>query len=251
MMVNTLWISSPKPNPQARVRLFCFPYSGAAASIFYAWSGILPGSIEVCPVQYPGHGTRVGESLITNIAEMVEISTHALLPYFDKPFAFFGHSMGAQVSFEIARWLKGSKNPQPKYLFVSGHNAPQVPDTYDPSYDLPEDDFIERLRSLNGTPEDVIQNPELRELLLPILRADFEISERYQFTPSEPLDIPLCACGGLLDPYVTRQGLEAWCEHTKGIFSVRMFPGDHFYLNSARLLLLQVIARELSLLGLV
>lgn len=246
-MFKSTWVSTPKQNPQASLRLFCFPYSGAAASIFYSWSGVLPGYIEVLPIQYPGHGTRVGERLISNISEMVEQSSQALMPYFDKPFAFFGHSMGAQLCFELARWLRNSGYPQPKYLFVSGHNAPQIPDAYEPSYNLPDAEFIERLRSLNGTPEDVLQNEELRELILPILRADFECSERYIYSSSPPLEIPLCACGGLQDQYVTRSGLEAWREHTMRKFSARMFPGDHFYLNTSRLLLLQVIARELTL----
>lgn len=239
------WITSPKFNPQARLRLFCFPYSGAPASIFFSWASVLPSGIEVCPVQYPGHGTRVGEPLLTDLSVMVQQAHQAIQPYLDKPFAFFGHSMGALVSFELARYLAVLGNPGPVYLFVSGHNAPQLDDQAEIIHDLPDSEFIGRLREFNGTPEDVLQNEELRELLLPILRADFKISELYAYQPDRTLDCPICACGGLKDPYTTRAGLDAWQEQTSRPCSVRMFPGDHFYLSESRLLLLQVIAREL------
>lgn len=244
-MSTTTWIASPKLNPQARLRLFCFPYSGAPASIFFPWASVLPSGIEVCPIQYPGHGTRVGEPLITDLTVMVQQAYQALEPYFNKPFAFFGHSMGALVSFELARYLSALGGPTPVYLFVSGHNAPQLQDDAEAIHDLPDAEFIDRLREFNGTPEDVLQNEELRELLLPILRADFKVSEQYLYRPEQLLDCPICACGGLKDVYITRVGLEAWQEQTTKSCSVRMFPGDHFYLGEARLLLLQVIAREL------
>jgi medium-chain acyl-[acyl-carrier-protein] hydrolase len=241
----TSWISSQKQNPQARLRLFCFPYSGAAASIYYPWSAVLPNIIEVCPIQYPGHGTRVGEPLISNLPDLAQQTYQALKPYLDKPFAFFGHSMGALASFELARYLFNTDNPTPVYLFVSGHNAPQFPDKADQIHNLPEQEFVDRLRKFNGTPEDVLQNEELRELILPILRTDFMISETYDYQPMLPLGCPICACGGLQDDYTTREGLAAWQEQTSAACSVRMFPGDHFYLNESRMMLLQVIAREL------
>jgi len=241
----TSWISLQKQNPQARLRLFCFPYSGAAASIYYPWSAVLPSVIEVCPIQYPGHGTRVGEPLITNLTELVRQAYQALQPYLDKPFAFFGHSMGALASFELARYLSNSGNPIPVYLFVSGHNAPQFPDKADRIYDLPDQAFVDRIRKFNGTPEDVLANEELRELIIPILRTDFMLSETYVFQPMPPLSCPICACGGLQDDYTTREGLAAWQEQSSLTCSVRMFPGDHFYINESRIMLLQVIAREL------
>lgn len=244
--MKTSWLSIPKSNLRSNVRLFCFPYSGASASIYYSWSAMLPESIEVCPVQYPGHGTRVGEALITEISDLVDGLSEALIPFWDKPFAFFGHSMGALVSFELARRLRVQNTFKPIYLFVSGHNAPHLPDNQEPLHKLPEVQFIERLRKLNGTPDDVLENQELRDLVLPILRADFQVSETYEFVPGPPFETPICACGGLEDPYTSREGLEAWKEHTLGSASARMFPGDHFYLNGSKIMLLQVIARELS-----
>jgi len=240
------WIACPRPNPQARLRLFCFPYSGAGASIFYPWVDRLPETIEVCPVLLPGRETRLAEPLFTRLAPLVQAVAQSLLPYLDKPFAFFGHSLGALVSFELARHLRRQHDLRPVHLFVSGHNAPQVPDRDPPIHALPEPEFLEKLRRLNGTPEEVLKHTELRELILPILRADFEVCETYVYEADDPLDCPISAFGGLRDEHLSRDGLEAWREQTSASFSLRMFPGDHFYLNTDRPLLLRTLTRELT-----
>lgn len=239
------WLACPKPNSQASLRLFCFPYSGASASTFYTWANSLPTAIEVCPVELPGRGTRLTEPLHNRLARLVETAAQGLLPALDKPFALFGHSMGALVSFELARYLR-RYGVEPVHLFVSGHGAPQLPDEEPPIHALPEAEFVARVRGLNGTPDEVWQHPELRDLLIPILRADFAMCETYQFQPDEPLRHPISALAGLGDPYVSRGHMEGWRAHTAGAFSLRMFPGDHFYLHTDRYLLLQTIARDLS-----
>ena len=240
------WIVTPRTNNKAKIRLFCFPYSGAAASIYYPWVDILPGSIEVCAIQYPGHGNRVSETLFYDLDGLLDVAQEALLPYFDKPFAFFGHSMGALVGYELARRLKKTQVKQPDLLFVSGHNAPFLPDLSEPLHNLEEKEFIFRLRELNGTPDEVLQDPELREILIPILRADFSVCETYQYENDQLLDCPICACGGLQDKYVDREGLTAWGKLTTGEFTARFFPGDHFYINTERMYLLMAIAQELN-----
>lgn len=241
------WLACPKPNPGAAVRLFCFPYSGAAASIYYPWAEMLPPSIEVCPVQLPGHGTRLREPLATRLTPQVEALAAGLAPACDRPFAFFGHSMGALLSFELARHLRRQGKPGPIHLFVSGHGAPHLPDRNPPLHQLPDDQFVAKLRELNGTPEEVLRHAELLQLLTPILRADFAVCETYVYQPEPPLDCPISAYGGLGDGYVNREELAAWQEQTTGRFSLRMFPGDHFYLNipSNRTHLLMALAREL------
>jgi len=240
------WITFPRPNPRAKVRLFCFPYSGASASMYYSWTDVLPVSIEVCPVQFPGHGNRVSETPYTDLPGLIDALEEAILPSLDKPFSFFGHSMGALVSFELTRRLLRRHNLSPVYLFVSGHNAPQIPDPTEPIHALPEADFLDNLRMLNGTPEEVLQDPELRNLLIPVLRADFSVCETYNYTDEILLDCPICACGGLQDKYVDREGLKAWSVHTTNTFTMRLLPGDHFYLNYDRMYLLQAIAQEIN-----
>ncbi|MCS6845860.1 MAG: thioesterase II family protein [Caldilineales bacterium] len=246
-MSSNPWLSCPKPNPVATVRLFCFPYSGAAASVYYPWADLLPPNIEVCPVQLPGHGTRLREPLATRLAPQVEALAAGLAPAFDRPFAFFGHSMGALLSFELARYLRRTGRPGPVHLFVSGHGAPHLPDRNPPLHALPDDQFVAKLRELNGTPEEVLRHQELLQLLIPVLRADFAVCETYVYQPEPPLACPISAYGGLGDGYVNREELAAWREQTTGPFALRMFPGDHFYLNSPanRTHLLMALAREL------
>jgi medium-chain acyl-[acyl-carrier-protein] hydrolase len=240
------WVSCPRPVPAAKVRLFCFPYSGAGANIYYPWADVLPPSWEICPVQLPGRGNRMSEPLATRLAPQVDALAAGLAPYLDKPFAFFGHSMGALIGFELARRLRRAAAPLPVHLFVSGHQAPHLPDRNPPLHALPEAAFLDKLRELNGTPEEVLRHPELRELLIPILRADFAVCETYVYAAEPPLECPVSAFSGLGDDYVNREELEAWREQTTARFSLRMFPGDHFYLNTARPYLLQALARELE-----
>jgi medium-chain acyl-[acyl-carrier-protein] hydrolase len=241
------WLAFHKVNPQAALRLFCFHYAGGSAQVFQTWHDLLP-TVEVCPVQLPGRGNRIKEGSISRIVPLVEQLAREISPKLDMPYAFFGHSMGALVCFELARLLRRERGSKPAHLFVSGRHAPQLPDTSPPVHNLPDEEFIERLRDYNNTPEAVLRHPELMGLMLPFLRADFELCETYVYQPDAPFDCPLTAFGGLGDGGLRREALEAWREHTTGQFSLRMFPGEHFFINDSRPLLLQVLARELYLL---
>ncbi|NMG22787.1 thioesterase II family protein, partial [Brasilonema bromeliae] len=168
-----------------------------------------------------------------------------LLPSLNKPFVFFGHSMGAVVSFELARRLYQNYRLTPLHLYVSGHRAPQIPDPEPPIHNLPEPAFLNELRRYNGTPKEVLDNSELMQLLLPILRADFAVLENYVYTPSVPLTCPITAFGGLQDWKVSREDLAGWQQQTNGAFSIQMFPGDHFFVYSSQSLLLQQLCEEL------
>ncbi len=242
---NNSWIICPRPNPQARLRLFCFPYAGGGASSFRSWPDDLPANIEVSPVQLPGRENRIGESLFTQLSPLIQTLAQVLRPYIDIPFAFFGHSLGALISFELVRQLRWQKSPMPMHLFISGRYAPQIPNPNPPIYQLPDILFAEELRWYNGTPEVVLQNPELMELFLPILRADFTINETYVYAPESPLSCPISTFGGLQDKEVSRSDLAAWREQTNGTFSLCMFPGDHFFLQKERYALLQAISDSL------
>jgi medium-chain acyl-[acyl-carrier-protein] hydrolase len=240
------WLMRLNPNPQARLRLFCLPYSGAGASIFTHWAKVLSPAIEVCAVQLPGRESRLAEPPFTSLEALVAALAPVLQPYCDRPFAFFGHSMGALISFDLARLLRREYGLLPVLLGVSGHRAAQLPDRHPPAHVLPDPELIAELRRLNGTPREVLDHLELLQLILPILRADFAVCETYAYTDDRPLECPIAAFGGLQDNDVGREEIEAWCEQTSSAFSLRMLPGDHFFLNTARPLLLQVLARELA-----
>ncbi|MBD0370015.1 MAG: thioesterase [Pyrinomonadaceae bacterium] len=240
------WLVRSKPRPEAKTRLFCFPYAGGGASIFRGWQDELPQTVEVCAVELPGRGKRLLETPFTELSSLVRAAADALLPYLDKPFAFFGHSMGAVIGFELARHLRDEEGKRPLHLFVAGRRAPQLAETEAPTYNLPDAEFIDELRRLQGTPEEVLEHPELMELMIPVLRADFELIQTYGYTDGAPLGCPITAFGGDEDEGATAADLEAWAEQTTAAFSLRVLPGNHFFLNTARPHLLETIARELS-----
>ena len=239
------WLASCKPKPRARLRLFCFPYAGGGASIYQTWAEKLPDTVEVCPVQLPGRETRIRERAFTDVTLLVEVLAPAILPLLDKPYAFFGHSMGGLISFELARYLRRHQGPLPIHLFISGRGAPQITSSETAKSVLPEDEFIEELIRLNGTPPEVLDNPELMMMMIPLLRADFLLCESYTYKNEPPLDCPISVFGGLQDGETGPEKLEGWREQTTRGFVRRMLPGDHFFLHSHRADLLRLLAQEL------
>jgi medium-chain acyl-[acyl-carrier-protein] hydrolase len=239
------WAIFPKPEPNARLRLFCFPYAGGGASIFSPWVRILPPEVEVVAVQPPGRESRLSEKPYSDMTELVDAMHRELRPHFDKPFAFFGHSNGGLMAFELARRLRREGRPGPVHLYVGGRPAPQVVRTEEPIHNLPEPEFLDALRRLKGTPEEILQNAEIMELIMPLLRADFSLGETYRYTHEPPLDVPISAYGGRRDDEVSVDEVEAWREQTTAAFRLQVFPGDHFFINGDRALVLAELSREL------
>lgn len=238
------WLTWLKPNARARLRLFCFPYAGGGAHIYQTWGDHLPASVEICSINLPGRGARMWEPPYSEAAPLAESLLQAMTPYLDKPFAFFGHSMGAIVGFELARHLRKCR-VTPAHFFVSGCHAPQIPDPH-PIHHLPDADFLAALVRLGGVPEAVMRDAELMDLILPTIRADFTLVETYPFTPQPPLACPLTAFGGIDDDLVEREHLEAWRAQTRAEFEVVMLPGNHFFLHSAHDSLLRLLSRQLD-----
>ncbi|MGK7940903.1 MAG: thioesterase II family protein [Crocosphaera sp.] len=235
------WIKFPLPNPQAKSRLFCFPYAGGGSNIFRQWPNQLSKRVEVCSIRLPGREQRIREKLITKLDCLLETMTPYLLPYLDKPFAFFGHSMGALISFEFARYLFKNQGLCPFHLFISGYGNPKFKKSKTPIANLPEALFIEEIRSLNGTPQAVLEDEELMKLLVPILRADFSILETYVYQEFHPLTCPITVFGGLEDERTTEEELQAWCQETQEACSLNMFPGDHFFIHSQESNILEIM----------
>jgi medium-chain acyl-[acyl-carrier-protein] hydrolase len=229
------WIAYANPNGSAKVRLFCFPYAGGGASAFRKWrtDGAMNLFINLCPVQLPGRENRIRERPRTSVQEVAREAAHALLPLCDVPFAFFGHSLGAVVAYEVAQHLRTAGVSQPRILFVSARRAPQIGRSASATWNLPDEEFTDRLRALEGTPTGVLEDRELMQLLLPLLRADFQCDETYRHPKEyEPLDCPIIAFAGVEDRETSNADLCAWREVTRGEFRVqKLFEGGHFYLH--------------------
>jgi medium-chain acyl-[acyl-carrier-protein] hydrolase len=177
---------------------------------------------------------------------LIEAVVANLKIYLDHPFAFFGHSLGALMAFDMARYLRKHFGVVPVHLFVSGCRAPQLPHTGPPFHALPDAEFIREVERMNGTPKEVLQNRELIQLMLPLLRADFALSQEYTYVDEPPLACPISAFGGVRDQEVNLESVQAWREQTTNRFSFRRFPGDHFFLHTEPMLLLSALAQELQ-----
>jgi medium-chain acyl-[acyl-carrier-protein] hydrolase len=240
------WVVRYRPEPAARLRLFCLPHAGGGASAFRQWAGRMPAGVEVVAVQLPGREGRFAEPAFDGCPPLVAALADGLRPELDRPFALFGHSLGAIVAFELARHLARAGGPTPVHLFVSGSAAPHVRPPRPPVHDLPEAEFIAELRRRGGTPPAVLEHAELMQLLLPTLRADFSISDTYRCTPGS-FDGPLTAYAGTDDATVRPEHAEAWREVTAGPFAFRAFPGGHFFpYTTAQTALLEDIGRSLA-----
>jgi medium-chain acyl-[acyl-carrier-protein] hydrolase len=242
------WLLMHRPRREARVRLLCLPYAGGGASAFRHWPDALTSSIEVCPVQLPGRENRFVEAPFTRAEAVVEAMAPALRPVLDRPYALFGHSMGAMLGFELIRHLRRRGDPLPVQFFVSAARAPQLPRPGAPIHALPDAAFVERLRGLQGTPEGILQDKELLQFVLPALRADFTVVETYRYTPGERLDCLLTAFGGRSDGAVSFAELAGWSDQARRDFRLQMLPGNHFFLHdpAARQTLTQTIERQLA-----
>ena len=238
-----LFLSS-QARGRVELKLFCFPYAGGTSAIYKDWSQGLPASTQVVRVELPGRGARLRQPPFASMSPLIEVLTQEILPLLDAPFAFFGHSMGASIAFELARRLRRQHECEPQALFVSGCQAPQMPDPFPVIYNLPKDRFIEELKHIDGTPGEVLEHEELMELMMPLLRADFELTQTYQCLPDAPLQCPITAYRGLTDK-VTRDMILPWREQTSSDFTLRMLPGDHFFLRTSQKQLLESLTQEL------
>jgi len=215
--------------------------------MYHNWPSQLPGDVELWAVELPGRGSRLSEPPFKSMGPLVDAAAQALAPHLDLPFALFGHSMGAMISFELTRRLR-DYGSTPFGLFVSGRRAPHILDEDPPTYNLPEPLLIDKLRRMNGTPRQVLEDTEMMRFLLPILRADFSVCQTYRYQSGPPLDVPITAYGGTEDDGETPDLLEEWRHHTTAELSLRLLPGNHFFLHSSQQALLRMLSGELNVL---
>lgn len=244
-----LWFHCFRQRAQPRWRLFCFPYSGGGTAIYRTWATHLPDAIEVWAAQLPGREKRLRETAFTDVPKLLAALGEALTPLLDRPVAFFGHSMGAWLCFELARFLRSVQAPQPQALFLSAQRAPSIPLRRAPIAQLPEPEFLNALRRFNGTPAELLEHAEFMQIMLPMLRADFALYESYTYHPEPPLTCPFTVFGGLQDFDVPREDLTPWRELTTAATTFRMVPGDHFFIKTAPGVVTQAVAQDLLRLG--
>lgn len=242
----TPWIVPWHRSAQTRVTLVAFPHAGGTASMARPWPGALPAWVDVIAVQYPGRETRIGEKPYSHATPLVEAIADALAPTLSGPVCFLGHSMGALLAFLTARHLAARGHRPPDHLIVAGRRAPHLPDPFEQAHALPQDQFLARLRRLNGTPAAVFDHAELMELLLPMLRADFAVNETYRHEDDTPAPCPVTALGGTRDPMARPDELEAWQAQAPQGLTTRLFEGDHFFLRSAQTEVLEHVKDILS-----
>lgn len=213
------------------MRLFCFSYAGGAASVYREWPALLPAFIDVCPVQLPGRENRLGEAPRSDLNALAgELDEH-LSPWLDKPYAFFGHSLGALIAFELARTMRRRGGAAPRHLFASARRAPHFRPQEPFMHTQPQDELVRRLRVYDGTPEEILANREFMAVFAPVIRADFALYERHTYVEEPPLACDLTVFGGTDDGESSDDRLEAWRSHAAGAFRLRLFPGGHFFLN--------------------
>ena len=238
------WVLRPRPRPDARVRLFCLPYAGAGASTFYEWPKRLSHTIEMCAIQLPGRENRLAETPYRDSVSLARVLLRVLSPYLDRPFAVFGHSMGALLAFELVTQLAASAGPPPARLFVSASRPPHFPLRRPPMRGASDADLLAEVMRLGGTPAAVLECRELMLLALPTLRADFAVHETHR--SEAVVDVPITAFCGTADPEISADEMAAWGARTRAEFQLRVVNGDHFFLRTERDTLVALLVADLD-----
>ena len=239
------WIRRYAAAPDAARRLVCFPHAGGAASYYRPVALAIDASVEVLAVQYPGRQDRRRERTVDDIERLADLVVDELVPWCDRPFGLFGHSMGAMVAYEVARRLE-SRGVEPAVLFASGRRAPSR--HRESAVHLLDDAGVKvELLRLSGTGTALLDDEDMLAMILPALRGDYRAVESYRHRPGPPLSCPVCVLVGEDDTEVTAEEAADWRYHTDGGFDLRVFPGGYFYLDQHAQTVLRLV--EAGLLG--
>ncbi|ACZ85406.1 thioesterase II family protein [Streptosporangium roseum] len=244
------WFRCPRPLPHAALRLFCLPYAGAGAGVFHPWPAALAPGVEVVGVQLPGRENRIVEPAEIDLTELAAAVADAAAAD-SRPYALYGHSLGARLGFEVIRSLRRTGAPLPVRLYAGAARAPHLSgsDTFDGLSRVPDDELVTRVVAGGGVPEAVAGEPELLELLLPTLRADFAWLDDYVYQPEPPLPVPIVAFAGTLDRAVSTEQMAAWEQHTTAGFVLHHVDGGHFFLQDRLPDLLSLLSADLTAAG--
>lgn len=235
---------SPRSENPA-LRLICFPYAGGSGNIYEEWQSHIGPHIEVCAAQLPGRGARFNEPKHVTLGDLLDECEEAILPLLDRPFAIFGHSLGAVVAFAFAQRLE-KLGKSPMHLFVSGASAPVDGCEYKETHDLNDQELVEWMAEINGTPVELMNDPEILEIALPILRADFAIASSYKHVDAR-LKASATVFGGSEDKNIPSEQLSSWGNLVTGRVQVEVIKGDHFFIHGNEEIIIATIRRTVGL----
>ena len=230
----------------ASVRLLCLPHAGAGAGVYRTWGRGLPATIAACPVQPPGRETRRSEQPLTSAVEIARQLAPEVLRTVRPPYAVFGHSTGAVCAFEVVREIRRLNGELPVHLFVAGRRAPSIPMFRTELAGLAADELATVLRRLGGTPEEILAEPVMLELIQPLLVADFHVNEMYDYRAEPPLPIPVTAFAGTRDHFADPDQVAGWQKETSGRYAQLVLDGDHFAIFESSPVVLGRIAADLA-----
>lgn len=240
------WLTVVGKRPDAPVQLVCLPHAGGTAATFRSWPDRLADAAEVIAARLPGRGPRRNEPPVDDLAALSRKTAAAVTRLVDRPFALYGHSMGALLAFEVARELRrAGRGPAPELLVACAYPAPRLPRRAKPISGLSAPRFASELRRLGGIPPEVLGHRDLMLLSVPALRADFAACESYRYMPEEPLTCPVVVVGGTRDRLVERRELLAWKDETSGPTSIHMLDAGHFLPSSHEDELVTILAGTL------
>lgn len=233
-------------NAAPRLRLLCFSYAGAGANVFAPWKDLLGTDIDLIACQLPGRESRFRDPPFQRMSDALDELEPALAPLIDQPYAMFGHSMGALLAFELTRRIEAAGLRRPERLIVSGRRAPDLPSEPIHFADQCDEEFVGELRRMGGTPQELLDNPDILAALLPMIRADFRVCESYTYAPGAKLATPITAYGAHGDCDVGLEGVKGWSRFSIRPFTHRMFGGSHFFLNEDRGALIRCMLKDLA-----
>ncbi|MFF4383548.1 thioesterase II family protein [Kitasatospora sp. NPDC001547] len=222
------------------MNLYCIPYAGCSARVYDPWQRHLPDGVTVVPLELPGRGSRCVEKPVDELAALLDDLYRQVDPA--SPYVLFGHSYGAVIAFELTKLLRAEGAPEPSALLVSASRAPRLPAADADSHLLSDAELVERLAALGGTPQELLENEELMEIYLPVLRADYRILGEYGTGTPGTVGCPVVAFYGDADDEADLASVEVWAEYTDGPFRVERIRGDHFFLHSAEHELVAAVA---------
>jgi len=224
------WFISTKTDDDIKLRLFCFPYAGGNSSTYATWLNALPKYVEIIMIQPPGRTTRMFEAPFDNMEALVADLLNSIVDLLDKPYAFFGHSLGSRVAYELVCQLQAKHFALPECLIASASSAPHLPREAEMAWDKSDEVFIESLKTLGGTPSEFFEYEELVKMSLPMLRADFKISELHRAL-AITLPCQVHVLSGTEDDNISHENVVAWQAISDKKITVNYINGGHFYID--------------------